>query len=154
MAEPRKSRWLAWLLLGGVLLVGFAAVTLVGLTIASHRRPSGPVNVALRSQLIGTWAGDHGVVLEFKSDGTGSSRTTAGRGAVSHWIWTVTDNELTVYLDSQNRINRYVFNQPASSQEIADITNDKLELVDRSLRGKVFHMRFKKKNDAAQGSAP
>jgi len=110
--------------------------------------------VALQNRLLGTWEGDHGTTVEFRSDGTGSSRTTAGRGAVSHWTWTVTDNELSVYLDTQNRINRYVFNQPASSQEIADITNDKLELVDRSPRGKVFHMRFMKTKDAAQGSAP
>lgn len=134
------------MLIGGVLLIAVSAVALVVLLISSHRRPSGPVNVALQNRLLGTWEGDHGTTVEFRSDGTGSSRTTAGRGAVSHWTWTVTDNELSVCLDTQNRI--------ASSQGIADITNDKLELVDRSPRGKVFHMRFMKTKDAAQGSAP
>jgi hypothetical protein len=139
----KKSRLLARLLVAGVLLLACSAMALIGLFIASHRRPSGPVNAALHNSLVGTWVGEHGVTLEFRADGTATSYSK--NGGLRSLAWSVSGKELAVYTDKQNRINRYVFNQPSVCEEIAEITADRLELIDRSRPGKVVRLRFKRK---------
>ncbi len=140
----KKSRLLARLLIAGVLLLACSAIVLIGLFIASRRRPSGPVNVALRNSLVGTWVGEHGTTLEFRADGTATSYSKFKNVKPTPLDWNVSGKELAVYTYSQNRINRYVFNQPDVCEEIAEVTPDRLELIDRSIRGRVLHLRFKK----------
>ena len=154
MSEPKNSRLLPRLLIAGVLLLALAALALIGLFIASHRRPVGPVNVALRNSLIGAWVGEHGTILEFRSDGTAISHSRFKNVEATRLVWTVSGKELAVYADTQNRINRYVFNQPAACEEIVEITPDRLELIDRSRPGKVVHLRFKKTDNSQPRIAP
>jgi hypothetical protein len=142
------------MLIASVVLIALAALALVGLFIANHRRPSGPVNVALRNKLVGTWVGDHGTILVFQSDGTAISRSAKGDRQPMSLTWTVSGNELAIFTDTQNRINRFVFNQPVACQEIVEIAPDRLELIDRSRRGNVLHLRFKKINGTAPRNAP
>ncbi|MCI0676141.1 MAG: hypothetical protein L0Y42_10255 [Phycisphaerales bacterium] len=146
MSEPKKPRLIARLLIAGVLLLACSALALIGLFIANHRRPSGPVNVVLRNSLVGNWVGEHGVTLEFRADGTATSHSK--NGGLTSLVWRVSGEELAVYTDTQNRINRYVFNQPDVCEEIAEVTADRLELIDRSRPGKIMHLRFTKKDDA------
>jgi len=137
-----------------VVILALSALALIGLFIASHRRPTGPVNIALRNGLVGTWVGEHGTVLEFRSDGTAISRSTVRKREAVLLDWTASGNELSFFTGNQNRINRYVFNQPAASEEIVEITPDRLELIDRSRPGKVVHLRFKRMDDSQQETAP
>lgn len=149
MTELKKPRLLVQLLLAGVFFVSLAAVALIGLWIASHRRPSGPVNVVLRNQLVGTWVGEHAVILELRADGSATSRSKVTKTEPQHLEWTVSGNELTVFTATQNRIDRYILNRPVASEEIVEITPDRLDLVDRSTPGKVVRLRYKKLDGAA-----
>ncbi len=73
------------------------------------------------------------MTLEFRSDGTGTSRSQRQE---TSFAWTVSGNELLIFTATQNRINRYVFNRPTVCEEVAVITPDRIELRETRL-GKV-----------------
>lgn len=156
MSEPKKSRLVARLLIASVLLVTLSALALMGLFIASVRRPAGPINIALRNSLVGTWAGENGVVLEFRADGTATSRSKKSVRAPQYFDWAVSGSELAIFDRSDHpsigwTINRYVLARPNDTYEVQQTTLDQFELLGK-VRGD--RLRFKKLKDSEPEIAP
>ena len=138
-------------------MLACSALTLIGLFIASHRRPAGPVNVALRNRLVGSWAGENGVVLEFRSDGTATSRSTVRKREDLYFDWTVSNSELAVFQSSSRSrsvgwmVNRHVFNRPTDRYDVKEVMPNQIELVDITSSKP---LRLMKLDDAQSGVSP
>jgi hypothetical protein len=108
------------------------------------------------NKLVGTWVGDHGVILQFRPDGTARSRSNSSDPAASYFEWKATIEELQVFQGSRQHslgwtVNRYVIGNPSSRFEIRELTPDGFQLFDTS-SGKL--LQFEKTRDSMLETAP
>jgi hypothetical protein len=156
MSEPRKRSLTAKVLLASVLILVGSAVALLCLFIAAPARFVSPATAASRSRFVGTWAGEHGLNLQFRADGTARPRSDKRPRQVNYFEWEVSESDLQVFPDSRDRhlnrlINRYVTGGTASHYEIVEITPDRLVVRDREIGNRLEFIRI---NDAALEAAP
>ena len=156
ISEQKGRRLLRRLLVAAGLLLALSAIVLVGLLIGNSRRFA-PRNVALRDSLIGTWAGDHGVILHFRADGTARSRSLRHPSPdFSYFEWTVTGKHLEAFYGSRQHtlrwtINRYVIGRPSSRYKVQFLAPDQFPLTDAQTERT---LRFTKTSDADLEEAP
>ena len=155
MSELKNRRLLLKLLIAGTLLVACSAIALFCLFIA-HQRRFAMGNPVLGNKLVGTWVGEHGVILQLRPDGTARSRSNASDPAVAYFEWRAAVKELEVYqLPRQHNlrwaINRYVTGTPSSRFEVRELTPDAFQLLDTK-SGKL--LQFDKTSDTMLESAP
>ena len=91
-------------------------------------------DLALRRKLVGTWVGELGNVMNFRSDGTARSRSADSTG-VDFLEWTTSQNELRIFQGTRKRkyqamFGRYVLGQSSFRFEILETSDDQIELLD------------------------
>ncbi len=90
---------------------------------------------ALRRKLVGTWAGETGNILRFRSDGTARSRSGDSSGE-EIFDWTTRQNELRIFTGTARKrtyqaiISRYVLGQSSFRFEILETSDDQILLLD------------------------
>lgn len=93
-------------------------------------------DLALRRKLVGTWVGELGNVINFRSDGTARSRSADSTG-VEYLEWTTSKYELRMFQFTRKQkyrmmISRYVLGQFSYRFEILETSDDQIELLDYS----------------------
>jgi hypothetical protein len=115
-------------------------------------------NRSSAATLVGTWKGDIGNVLNFRSDGTARWRSSSG-GETGYLEWTLESNELIIYqFSSRNSISAWyvraqratVGTTPTDRYHVMEISPTRLKL--RSTRGNV--VSFVSAEDAELEAAP
>jgi len=154
MSEPKNRRLLLKLLIAGTLLVACSAIALFCLFIA-HQRRFAMGNPVLGNQLVGTWVGKHGVILQLRPDGTARSRSNASDPAITYFEWRAAVKELEVFQgppqhDLRWTINR-VIGKPSSRFEVQEMTPNAFQLLDTQ---SCKLLQFDKTSDAMLETAP
>ena len=93
-------------------------------------------DLALRRKLVGTWVGEIGNVINFRSDRTARSRFSDST-EVEYLEWTTSQNELRMFQWTRKQkyrmmISRYVLGQSSYRFEILETSDDQIELLDYS----------------------
>ena len=132
MTQTKNRRMLFRVLIAGLLLL-FCWVGVSFYWYGANTRAS---DLALRRKLVGTWAGELGNVINFRSDGTVRSRSVDSTG-VEFLEWTTSQNELRMFTVTRKRkywkiISRYVLGQSSYRFEILETSDDQIELLDYS----------------------
>ena len=133
MTQTKNRRMLFRVLIAGLLLL-FCWVGVSFYWYGANTRAS---DLALRRKLVGTWAGELGNVINFRSDGTVRSRSVDSTG-VEFLEWTTSQNELRMFTVTRKRkywkiISRYVLGQTSYRFEILATSDDQIELLDYSI---------------------
>ena len=94
-------------------------------------------DLALRRKLVGTWVGETGNVINFRSDRTARSRSSDST-EVEFLEWTTSQNELRIFQFTRKQkyrrmISRYVLGQSSYRFEILETSDDQIELLDYSI---------------------
>lgn len=111
----------------------------------------------VQASLVGTWLGDHGVILDLRADGTARSRSlTYLQDGVHYFEWSAADGVLTAEMLSPTRsfirqVRRLVFGENRFDFDIVELTEAELQMHDRST-GKT--LRFVPTRDRALENAP
>ncbi len=132
MTQTKNRRIVFRVLIAGLLLL----LCWVGVSFYWYSTNTRASDLALRRKLVGTWAGEFGNVVNFRSDGTVQSRFADSTG-VEFLEWTTSQNELRMFTVTRKRkswmlISRYVLGQISYRFEILETTDDQIELLDYS----------------------
>src|SRR5262245_45457970 len=154
MSAPKNRRLVPRLLIAGTLLLACSAIALFALFIA-HQRRFATGDPVLSSKLVGTWVGEHGVILQFRPDGSARSRSNASDQVVTYFEWRAATKELEAFQGPPPHslrwaVNRY-FGKPSSRFEVQEISPDGFQLLDTS-SGKL--LQFEKTSDPLLEAAP
>ena len=132
MTETKNRRILFRVAIVGLLLL-FCWVGISFYWYSANGRAS---DLALRRKLVGTWVGETGNVVNFRSDGTARSRSADS--TVDEFLeWTTSKNELRIFQGTRKRkysamFGRYVLGQSSYRFEILETSDDQIELLDYS----------------------
>ena len=132
MTKTKNRRILFSVAIVGLLLL----LCWVGISFYWYSGNGRASDLALRRKLVGTWAGEFGNVVNFRSDGTVRSRFADSTG-VEFLEWTTSQNELRIFQGMRKRkyrmmISRYVLGQSSYRFEILETSDDQIELLDYS----------------------
>jgi hypothetical protein len=135
MTAPRQSRITRWMIVAALTVIVCSGLGILALYIASPTTFVSASSAAQRNKLIGTWAGDHGVVIVLRADGVGTSESTKQPDKPMQFDWSVSGDYLEIYQFSRGRSVRYAFNyyvldRPSSRFTILKSTADEFELDD------------------------
>jgi len=94
-------------------------------------------NFALQSKLTGTWIGESGNVLNFRSDGSGRVRADDSKSNFDAFEWNASRNELRIFTgprksEIRTMIGRYLFGTAAFRFEIVELSSENIQLRDKS----------------------
>ena len=133
MTKLRGKKLPLKLLVSGLFLVVFWAITSTYLYF-SKRSAS---NLALQSKLTGTWVTESGTVLNFLSDGYGSSRSSDSKTTNDTFEWNASRNELRLFTglrksDLQTMIRRHLLGAASFRFEIVELSSERIQLRDKS----------------------
>ncbi len=132
MTETKNRRILFRVAIFGLLLL-FCWVGFSFYWYGANGRAS---DLALRRKLVGTWVGELGNVINFRSDRTALARFSDSMD-LEFLEWTTSQNELRIFQGTRKRkyrmmISRYVLGQSSYRFEILETSDDQIELLDYS----------------------
>jgi hypothetical protein len=157
MSEANNRRFIVRVLAAGTLILACSALALIGLFVAYPQSFVSAGTAAARSRFVGTWVGGHGVILQFRPDGTARSRWNAADQDVTYFEWDATERELIILQGSRQSslrrsIYRLVTGRGAIDRyEVLATAPDQLEIRD-ARSGKRF--QFTRTDDAILEGAP
>lgn len=132
VTKLRKGKLPFRLLVAGlILLVSWATAS--SYLYASKRSAN---DIAFQSKLTGTWAVESGNLLNFRSDGSGITRSNDSEKTINVFKWNASRNELRLFTSPltqklQYRIGRYFLGAPFRF-EIVELSTQSLHLIDKS----------------------
>ena len=132
MTKTKNRRILFCVAIFGLLLL----LCWVGISFYWYSANGRASDLALRCKLVGTWVGEIGNVINFRSDRTARSRSADSTG-VQFLEWTTSQNELRMFQFTRKQkyrmmISRYVLGQSSYRFEILETSDDQIELLDYS----------------------